>query len=308
MIKRPMKGVAITEADFDKLRFPLYGSPKIDGFRCVLTDEGPLSSRLARFPNDFINKNLAGVLPVDTLLDGELVVGKRRGEGVLGRTSSGLTSRSGEPDFTFWVFDTFQSGYCFGQRHALAKQIVEELDHPRIKLLKHKILLDRDDLERYIQARIDRGYEGVMVRSIEGPYKEGKSTLREGYLLKIKPFDTCEGRIKGWYEEMENTNEAKREATGKLKRSSAKEGKKPKGRLGGFILDDLEDGVEVRVGGGFTAIQRQRLWQLIQKDPKFFLGKLVRYQKQTVGQKDKPRHPGFKEFVDFRPEWDMTDY
>jgi hypothetical protein len=42
-------------------------------------------------------------------------------------------------------------------------------------------------------------------------------------MLKYKPFIDAEGRIKGWFEEMENTNEAKREATGKLKRSSAKE-------------------------------------------------------------------------------------
>jgi DNA ligase-1 len=303
-----MKGNALEDEDFDKLIFPLYASPKIDGFRCVLTNEAPLSSRLSRFPNDFLNKNLANVAPVDTILDGELVVGKRRGEGVLGRTSSGITSRSGEPDFTLWVFDTFQRGYGFGQRHQLARQIVEDLDHPRIKILKHTLLMDLDELHAYIEARIARGYEGVMIRSVDGPYKEGKSTIREGYLLKIKPFDTCEGRIKGWFEEEKNNNEAKREATGKLKRSSSKKNKVPKGRLGGFILDDIKNGVEVRVGGGFTAAQRQWAWRLIQKDPKFFLGKLVRYKKQTVGEKDKPRHPNFLEFVDFRPEWDMTDY
>ena len=104
---------------------------------------------------------------------------------------------------------------------------------------------------------------------------------------------------------MENTNEAKREATGKLKRSSAKSGKKAKGSLGGFILDDIKDGTEVRVGGGFTKIQRQKLWELIQRDPKALLGKLVRYKSQAVGAKEKPRHPNFKEFVDFRPEWDL---
>jgi hypothetical protein len=76
-------------------------------------------------------------------------------------------------------------------------------------------------------------------------------------MLKYKPFIDAEGRVKGWYEEQENTNEAKREATGKLKRSSAKEGKKPKGTLGGLILEDCTTKVEVRVGGGFTADQRR---------------------------------------------------
>jgi DNA ligase-1 len=122
-------------------------------------------------------------------------------------------------------------------------------------------------------------------------------------MLKYKPFIDAEGRITGWFEEMENTNEAKREATGKLKRSSAKDGKKPKGRLGGFILRDCKSGVEVRVGGGFTQEQRIELWKIKEQ----LRGKLVRYKKQKVGEKDKPRHPNFVEFVDFRPEWDFAE-
>lgn len=305
MIRRPMKGVALEEDQFDRLVFPLYASPKIDGFRCVL-GERPLTSRLSRFPNEFFDRNLTKVLPRNTILDGEVVVGKRRGKGVLGRTSSGLTSRSGEPDFTLWVFDTFQRGYGFSERHQLARQIIRDLDHPRIRLLKHTLILDLPMLQHYIDARLERGYEGVMVRSVDGPYKEGKSTLREQHLLKIKPFDTEEGRIKGWFEEQENTNEAKREATGKLKRSSAKSGKKPKSTLGGFILKDIKSSVDVRVGGGFTKRQREGLWKLIQSGYDF-TGTLVRYKKQRVGEKEKPRHPGFVDFVDFRPEWDFND-
>lgn len=307
MIKRPMKGVALEEDQFDQLTFPLYGSPKIDGFRCVL-GEHPLTSRLSRFPNEFFHRNLSGVLPCSAILDSEVVVGRRRGPGVLSRTSSGLTSVEGEPDFTLWVFDrpglSDRPGWY--DRYLAACELIESVGHPRIKLLKHKLLLDLDDLHRYIDSRLSRGYEGVMVRSIDGPYKEGKSTLREQYLLKIKPFDTAEGRIKGWFEEQENTNEAKREVTGKLKRSSAKSGKVPKGSLGGFILDDIKDGTEVRVGGGFTRAQRVGLWRLIQSGYDF-QGTLVRYKKQRVGQKEKARHPGFVDFVDFRPEFDFIE-
>lgn len=126
-------------------------------------------------------------------------------------------------------------------------------------------------------------------------------------MLKYKPFIDAEGRIKDWFEEQENTNEAKREATGKLKRSSSKAGKVAKGTLGGFILEDCTTKVEVRVGGGFSAEQRRELWKLIQRDPLALKNKLVRYKKQKVGEKDKPRHPNFVEFVDFRPEWDYTE-
>lgn len=300
-----MKGVAVEEVDFDKILFPLYGAPKIDGFRCVLGSR-PLTSRLSPFPNRFFNQEMADLLK-EPLLDSEVVVGKRRGKGVLQRTSSGLTSVEGEPDFRLWCFDTPQVGYNKRDRLQLTKQIVDHLDHPRIRLLRHTLIEDRAHLDEFLEQHLDLEFEGVILYSPLGHYKFGKGTLREQVMLKIKPFDTAEGRIKGWFEEMENTNEAKREVTGKLKRSSAKSGKKAKGTLGGFILDDIKDRVEVRVGGGFTKEQRQGLWRLIQEDPNALLGKLVRYKKQRMGQKDKPRHPNFVDFVDFRPEWDFTE-
>lgn len=299
MIKRPMKGVAVD--DLSQIRVPCFMSPKIDGFRCILGSQ-PLTSRLAPFRNPHLNRELSGLLR-ESLLDGELVVGNKRGEGVLQRTSSGLTNSAGEPDFTFWVFDTPQLGLEFSHRLTLARQIVRDLNHPRVRLLKHRVAHTLGDVEQFLERCIERGYEGIITRHLNGPYKEGKSTLREQWMLKVKPFEDAEGRITGWFEEQENTNEAKREVTGKLKRSSAKAGKVNKGTLGGFILEDLKSGVEVRVGGGFTKEQRAEYWRLIQMGYSF-KGKLVKYKKQQVGEKDKPRHPVF---LDFRPEWDMTD-
>jgi DNA ligase 1 len=305
MIKRPMKGVALDE--LSQVQLPCYGSPKIDGFRCLVGRQ-PLTSRLSPFRNPFVRSELSGLFKdVHPLVDGELVVGDRRGPGVLQRTSSGVTNGQGKPDFTLWVFDTPQLGYGFRERLQLAEQIVTELGHNRIRFLRHKLLSTPGELEQYAERCLERGYEGIITRSVHGPYKEGKSTLREQFMLKYKPFIDAEGRVKSWYEEQENTNEAKREATGKLKRSSAKEGKKPKGTLGGLILEDCTTKVEVRVGGGFSAEQRRELWKLIQRDPKALLNQLVTYKKQKVGEKDKPRHPNFVDFVHFRPEWDFAE-
>lgn len=306
MIPRPMKGVAIEETDFDRILFPIYGAPKIDGFRCVLGKQ-PLTSRLTPFPNKAFVKELSGLLP-EPLIDSEVVVGKRSGKGVLGRTSSGLTTRDGPlPDFTLWCFDTPQVGYVKRDRIALTQQIVRDLGHPQVRFLKHTLIADRSHLDDYLDEHLSLQFEGIILYGVNGHYKFGKGTLREQVMLKIKPFDTEEGRITGWFEEQENTNEAKREATGKLKRSSAKAGKRAKGTLGGFILRDCKMGVPVRVGGGFTKDQRENLWRMIQEgwDP---TDELVRYKKQRVGEKDKPRHPGFVDFVDFRPEFDYNPY
>lgn len=305
-IKRPMKGDQLD--DLDRLIFPLYGSPKIDGFRCIL-DRYPLTSRLSRFPNEHFHKTLSGVLPVGRVLDSEAVVGRRSGQGVLSRTSSGLTSENGTPEFTLWVFDQCgpkHIGKDWLTRHLDVGEFIRDLGHPNIRLLRHRLIRDRLELEEYIQEKLELGFEGVMTRSVAGPYKQGKSTLKEQYLLKIKPFKDFEARIIGYFEEMENTNEAKREATGKLKRSSAKAGKVGKGRLGGFIGEVLDSrgtptGETCRVGGGFTADQRVRYWAI--KDELVAAGEIMKCKKQAVGEKDKPRHPAF---ISIRPKWDMS--
>lgn len=299
--KRPMKGEQIEEADFHRIVFPVLASRKLDGFRCILGKQA-LSSRLAPFRNPFVQSELRGLLK-EPLLDGEIVVGKRRGKGVLQRTSSGLTNGSGQPDFTMWAFDTPQIGYGFRDRSQLTQQIVNHLGHPRIRFLRQRLIGSLSELEGYIEESLELEYEGVIIKSLHGPYKEGKATIREGYQLKIKPFEDAEGRVIGWFEEMENTNEAKKDATGKSKRSSAASGKVAKGRLGGLILEDLRTGVQVRVGGGFTKAQRIYLWKIREQ----LRGKLVKYKKQKMGEKDKPRHPNFVDFIDFRPDWDFTE-
>lgn len=296
IMTRVMKGEHIT--DYSLIRFPVYASPKIDGFRCLVSDIAR-TSRMKEFPNRHVHESFKGLLPKKVILDGELVVGKRRGDGVLSRTSSGITSRDGTPDWRFWVFDAPRDGLGFKDRLRLAKKLVKELDHPQIRIVKHVLIEDLASLEAYIDWALSHGFEGVMTRTPDGPHKQGKATLNQQYLLKIKPFETHEARISDYFEEMENTNEAKRDATGRIKRSSAKSGKVAKGTLGGFIGTDLKTDITVRVGGGFSADQRKEFW--IKRDQ--LIGKIFTYSKQSVGEKDKPRHPNF---VCLRPEWDMS--
>ncbi len=304
MLKRPAKGIALSEEDYPKIRFPCAGFPKIDGFRCLL-GSFPMTSSLNRFPNHAFHNSLSGLLPADCLLDGEVVVGRKRGSGVLQRASSGITSEDGNPDYTVWVFDSYHRGYSFTERYDLAGQVVKQLGHPQIRMLKYRVLYDLNEFLLYLAECLAKGYEGIITRSLDGPYKEGKSTFREQYMLKVKPFTDFEARIKGYFEEEENTNEAKREKTGKLKRSSAKAGKKKKGTLGGFIgqvLDSRgkETNVTVRVGGGFTARQRKDLFAIA--DELVEAGAVMECVKQLVGELNKPRHPNFKRI---RPGWDL---
>lgn len=306
MILRPMKGVQVEDSDYDRLVFPFFASPKIDGFRCVLAHH-PLTSRLSRFPNEHFHRTMSGILHPGDPLDSEVVVGSRRGPDTLSRTSSGLTSREGIPDFRLWCFDRPSVEAGFEKRYRELKKLIRDLDRPEVRYLRHTLIESLSDFELFLATRLELGYEGIMIRSVDGPYKNGKSTLMEHYLLKVKPFESFEARITGYYEEMENTNEAKREATGKLKRSSSKKGKKAKGTLGGFLGEVVNPktlkslGIPVRVGGGFTARQRKDFWAI--RDELVAAGAIMECTKQKTGEKDRPRHPNFRRL---RPRWDVA--
>ena len=304
MIKRPMKGEAVD--DLEVVRLPCIGMPKIDGFRCVLADRAH-TSRLASFPNRSFMRQTKGLLPRRGILDNEAVCGLHYGPGVLSRTSSGLTSEDGDPDWYLHAFDTFEPGVPYAQRLEHVAILARLSGNPRVRPLEYRWIHNYKELEEYIAECLERGFEGIITRDPFGLYKEGKSTLKQQGMLKVKPFEDFEARITGYYEEMENTNEAKREKTGKLKRSSAKAGKKPKGTLGGFIGNELNGrgkptGKGVRVGGGFTAAQRKRFWAI--KDELVETRAIMKCKKQKMGEKDKPRHPIF---ICLRPEWDLTE-
>lgn len=294
-----MKGEQVT--DFQVIRFPCLGFPKVDGFRCIL-DKQPLTSRLGPFPNQAFTEMAKSLLPKGAMLDGEVTCGPPNAKGVLGKTSSGLTTITGRPDWFLWVFDCYDPFIPYSSRLIHAGILVRRLNHERIKMLPYRILENLEQLQAFLGECLADGYEGIITRDPEALYKEGKSTLRQQGMLKIKPFEDFEARITGYYEEMENTNAAVKDKTGKQKRSSAKSGKKPKGTLGGFIGTEVKTGVEVRVGGGFTAAERKAFWLI--KDDLVAAGALMECTKQLMGEKDKPRHPNFKRL---RPDWDVTE-
>lgn len=105
----------------------------------------------------------------------------------------------------------------------------------------------------------------------------------------------------GFEEQLHNANEAKRDATGKLKRSSAKGGKSGKGTLGKFLAHDVNGrfpGVTLKIGTGEGLTDELRA--LVWAHRRSYIGRLVKYRYQEIGTKDAPRIPIFEGFRDAR--------
>ncbi|MCK5235619.1 MAG: ATP-dependent DNA ligase [Deltaproteobacteria bacterium] len=292
-MSKKFKPMLAEKAVVDKLVFPVIASPKLDGFRMYRPKGHEAVTRSFKsIPNKHIARILAH-LPVG--FDGELM----RPDVVLpGATFAQLTEgfmrKEGEPPFAFHVFDWFQEDDLergFEQRIADLK-LVEQSLPSWIKIVPQIKIESIEALEAYEELCLAQGYEGVMVRQPNSPYKNGRSTVNQGYLLKIKRFEDDEGIVVGFEEKMHNGNEATKDEFGRTKRSSHQANKTGLDTLGSIIISYKGDTFRAAPGKGIDAAQRKALWDIRET----LMGKLVTFTFQPSGADKLPRFPTFKCF------------
>jgi DNA ligase 1 len=290
---KPM--LATNVDDFSKLRFPALVSPKLDGVRATVQNGQLLSRSLKPIPNKNVQEMFKG-LPEG--LDGELIVGNPTDDPYRKTVSVVMSDDKSADGVKFYVFDKF-GGQPFTIRHIHTESVA--LDFPDVVIqVPHFVVNDLAALEACEKEFLARGYEGLMYRDPNGPYKNGRSSEREGWLLKVKRFQDAEAVIVSCYEEMENTNEAFTNELGRTARSSAKAGKVGKGRLGGFHVLGMAKPYEHIpfdvASGAMCHEMREELWAI--KDD--LAGKTIVYKYFPTGGDTRPRHPIFKGFRDTR--------
>lgn len=286
-VPRDFQPMGAVKADLDNIQYPVYGSPKLDGIRAVIQDGVVLSKRLIRIPNLYV-QDLFGCSFLNGL-DGELCVGKPTHKNLMQATTSGVMSMYGEPDVTYKVFDYWTDTTApYGKRLEMLQRNWENVEQqfPRVQLLEQRFLPHSDALAQYEAHCLSLGYEGVMVRNPNGLYKYGDSTVREGYLLKVKRFSDDEAVVEGMVELMHNGNPLCEDARGYAKRSSNAENLVPMNTMGSLRVRDLKTGVRFSIGTGFSAKDRDDWWALGERAN----GTIVKYKHfKNSGVKDAPR-------------------
>jgi DNA ligase-1 len=276
------------KAELTQLRYPLFGSFKLDGIRAVsLPERGLVSRKLIAIPNHHVREALSQ--PKFLHLDGELVAGEAHADDAYRVTMSAVMTEGGTPQVTFWVFDHFETpDHPFDKRYGrLSRRVVEAAPGVFVARLTQQLLSSESEVLAYEELALSLGYEGVMLRDPTGAYKFGRSTSREGNLLKLKRFEDSEALVLGLVEQKHNANEATINELGRTKRSSHKANKIPKGTTGALQVRDVKTGVEFEIGTGLDDMTRAAFWE---KPP---VGQIIKYKFQPTGVKDKPRFPVF---------------
>src|SRR5512139_2545720 len=177
---KPMLAAA-APTELAGLPYPLLASPKLDGVRATVQGGVVLSRSLKPLPNRFVQARYGR--PEFEGLDGELIVGDPTDPQCYTRTTSGVMSLEGEPAVQFCVFDDLtQVEWPFLSRLASAQRRARNL--PGCAQVEHVHLSGPDLLQAFEEECVAQGFEGIMLRAPHGIYKEGRSTVKEGLLLK----------------------------------------------------------------------------------------------------------------------------
>ncbi len=278
--------------DTSKLKFPVLASKKLDGVRATVQGGRLLSRSLKPIPNVHVQARFEGLIEG---FDGELIFGDPCSPSAYRDTVSIVMSDDKPADgINLHLFDRFEpQGFSTRIRHVeslLCQRITMEDDH--LRFVRHALIHTLEELDQFEADALAEGNEGVMIRSLDGPYKQGRSSEREAYLLKLKRFEDTEAVVTGTYELMHNDNVAFTNELGRTARSTAKAGKVGMDSLGGFTVRGVGapyDGVEFDVanGEGMTQELRKQLWGVRES----LVGKIMKVKFFPTGGKDRPRHP-----------------
>jgi DNA ligase-1 len=283
--------------DLSSLDYPMLLSPKLDGIRAVVINGEVLSRSLKPIPNEHVQARFGR--PELEGLDGELILGDPTDPLCFNRTTSAVMSRTAQEGeyVTFYVFDEIYSEDPYEER---LLRVLEGCNAGVVPL-DHVVVSSAQEVMAEYEDLLAEGYEGAMLRKPSGPYKCGRSTVKEQYLLKVKPHVDAEARVVGVIQEMHNGNEATINELGHTERSAHQANLTGTGRVGALEVE--YNGMQFKIGvfKDVTAEQRKFWWDHMQSE---LIGKLCKFRYLQVGMKDAPRHPVF---LGWRDERDMSE-
>ena len=266
-------------ADLPKLRYPVICSPKYDGIRGLSVNKQIMSRNEKPLPNAHVQRLLQGVGP----FDGEVLV-----PGDFNTVQSVIMSHSALPsNLRYNVFDLTDTSWHsapFHRRLDYLKLLVEELNHPLVRLAPQRLCNTPEEVIAFYEEVLAYDdpwdYDGLIIRDPNAPYKYGRSTLKQGWMLKLKPWQDDEGIIVGFEELLHNLDTS-------CKRQENMVGGDT---LGKFILN--YNGQELKVGGGKGLTLERRLHYWFNQEK--YLGKKLTFKHLGLSKYGIPRHPNYK--------------
>lgn len=276
---------------FNKLRYPLLGSPKYDGIRCIIKHNKAMSRTFKMLPSFQVQEEFGR----EELqhYDGELIEGNATDFDVYNRTQSSVMSESKPGNLKFFVFDYTDPDWLERPYYLRLEKL--QTFH-NVQLIDQIEINNYDELIEYEQYCLQEGFEGIMLRDPIGRYKCGRARFSENIIFKLKRFKDAEGIIVDIQPMMSNQNTLETDELGYAKRSYSKAGLVETDLVGRFVI--WFEGQEIEVApGNFKHDERKEIFL----NRSEYMGKYLKFRYFEHGIKDKPRFPralGFRSLLD----------
>lgn len=296
-----------------KVPFPCAISPKIDGVRAANLDRTLRGRSLKTHKNIFITDEFSGGEFYG--FDGELIAASVVDPLLVSKTSSMASTRDLLPPVYGWcLFDyatpeTEKLGYL--ERYELLKKRVMEVTaaNPRLAafllIVPVVVVNNMEQLIQWEESWLDQGFEGLIGRALDKPYKHGRATANEGGLWRIKRFIETEARVVSIVEGEKNTNEATVNEKGNSSRSTHKENMIPNGSVGNMQCELCEDvwdpfsktGEPLFKAGQIVTVSPGKMTEYEAlhyfQNPDQLVNHIIKFKFFPKGVKDKPRFPTY---------------
>jgi ATP-dependent DNA ligase len=197
-IPKPMLAHNYTKFQ-NKIKFPVFAQPKIDGVRCIYYD-GVLYSRNGKAFHSLshIITELRETIRPNVTLDGELYSPSISFEKLVGLVKKQKSIKQCENEelktVKFIVYDIVSKGISFEERYSKLKDLFNVYTFENASLCPTWTIDARNEIDTNLYKMIDNKYEGLMLRNSNSGYVNNRSYD----LLKYKLFQDDEFEIVGF--------------------------------------------------------------------------------------------------------------
>jgi ATP-dependent DNA ligase len=185
-LTKPLGAMLANEWNHEPLLFPLYVQPKLDGIRCLVYEKDGQTVFQSR--NHSVFQDFPHIRAVPGLiLDGELYHHDLEFHEI-----TSIVRKKNHPrlsEIQYHVYDVITDG-TFEQRLQMLQSLKTSVS---VSLTETKKVHSVDQVEVYHGECVARGYEGIMLRTPSGLYRQTRSKD----LLKYKHFKTDEYKVVG---------------------------------------------------------------------------------------------------------------
>jgi DNA ligase-1 len=274
------------KTDINIITYPLLGSYKLDGIRCLFINGQMLSRAFKPIRNVHLQTRFESLKQYskdnNMILDGELYA---KGMSFQQITHYVMSEDEVVPfELKFWCFDCVKDNNLntpFKERIRLIP-IVDI-----IVKVEQKELNTAHDVQNMFEEALNIGFEGLILKSPNSYYKCGRGTLKEGLIYKVKPFETFDGEITEVIQGTKVKDEVERtqDNFGNSKTSIKKDDRELVEKASAFRVK--YNGTTLKVSLAMTDEEKEEVW----RNQKNYIGKYIEYKGMSIGQKDVPRHP-----------------